>query len=68
MATFAATLREAGFRPVQVAIAGEDARITVEGGRYATLAQAAGRVARAAQPYFAARGRAAAARMAAGRA
>jgi Exopolysaccharide biosynthesis protein YbjH len=47
-----AALREAGFRPVRVEVAGDEARITVEGGRYATLAQAAGRVARAAQPHL----------------
>jgi hypothetical protein len=47
-----AALRAAGFRPVQVAIAGEEARITVEGGRFATLAQTAGRVARAVQPHL----------------
>ena len=47
-----AALRAAGFRPVQAAIAGEEARITVEGGRYATLAQTAGRVARAVQPHL----------------
>src|SRR5918993_4459878 len=47
-----ASLRRAGFRPVQVSITGEEARITVEGGRFATLAQTAGRVARAAQPHL----------------
>ncbi len=47
-----AALREAGFRPVQVSVAGDEARIVVEGGRYATLAQVAGRVSRAAQPHL----------------
>ncbi len=47
-----AALREAGFRPVQVSVAGDEARIVVEGGRYATLAQVAGRVSRAAQSHL----------------
>jgi hypothetical protein len=48
-----AALREAGFRPVEVvADGGDEMRIAVEGGRFATLAQVAGRVARAAQPHL----------------
>ncbi len=45
-------LRRAGFRPVRVEVAGDEARVAVEGGRYATLAQAAGRVSRAVQPHL----------------
>ncbi len=45
-----AALRTAGFRPVGLDLDGAEARIAVEGGRYATLAQVAGRVARAVQP------------------
>lgn len=45
-------LRAAGFRPVGLDLDGAEARIAVEGGRYATLAQLAGRVARAAQPHL----------------
>lgn len=45
-------LAAAGFRPVSVALAGGEARIAVAGGRYRTLAQAAGRVLRAAQPHL----------------
>jgi len=47
-----AALRAAGFRPVAVDVSGDEARVTVEGGRYATLAQVAGRIARAAQPHL----------------
>jgi len=43
-------LREAGFLPIAFDLRGEDARITVSGGRYRTLAQVTGRVVRAAQP------------------
>jgi hypothetical protein len=43
-------LRDAGFLPIAFDISGEDARITVSGGRYRTLAQVTGRVVRAAQP------------------
>jgi len=48
----APALREAGFRPLGVELAGAEARIAVEGGRHPTLAQTAGRVARAAQPHL----------------
>jgi hypothetical protein len=51
-AGLAAALRGAGFRPLGLAISGTEARIAVEGGRYATLSQVAGRVARAAQPHL----------------
>lgn len=51
-AAIAPALRAAGFRPLGVEIEGAEARIAVEGGRYPTLAQAAGRVARAAQPHL----------------
>lgn len=47
-----AALRAAGFRPVAYAVRGIAAHLAVEGGRYATLAQAAGRVLRAAQPHL----------------
>lgn len=47
-----AALREAGLRGTAVAIEGEEARIAVSGGRYRTLAQVAGRVARAVQPHL----------------
>lgn len=47
-----AALREAGFRPVAVRIEGATAGIAVAGGRQRTLAQAAGRVLRAVQPYL----------------
>ncbi|RAI60961.1 YjbH domain-containing protein [Roseicella frigidaeris] len=46
----APALRAAGFRPLGVEIDGTQARIAVEGGRFPTLAQTAGRVARAIQP------------------
>ncbi|TCH98084.1 hypothetical protein EJV46_12850 [Roseococcus sp. SYP-B2431] len=45
-------LREAGFLPIAFDLRGEDARITVSGGRYRTLAQVTGRVVRAAQPFL----------------
>lgn len=45
-------LRAAGFRPVAVHIAGQEARIAVAGGRQRTLAEAAGRVLRAVQPHL----------------
>lgn len=45
-------LRAAGFRPVALRIAGQEARIAVAGGRQRTLAQAAGRVLRAVQPHL----------------
>lgn len=45
-------LRRAGFRPSGFAIKDGEARIAVEGGRYATLPQVAGRVARAVQPFL----------------
>ncbi|MBY0339133.1 MAG: YjbH domain-containing protein [Acetobacteraceae bacterium] len=45
-------LRDAGFIPVALDIQGEEARITVSGGRYRTLAQTASRVMRAAQPHL----------------
>ena len=45
-------LRRAGIRPVRVEVAGDEARVAVEGGRYATLAQATGRVSRAVQPHL----------------
>nr|WP_256476080.1 YjbH domain-containing protein [Siccirubricoccus soli] len=51
-AGLAGALRAAGFHPLGVEIAGTEARIGVEGGRYATLAQVAGRVARAVQPHL----------------
>ncbi|WP_256370483.1 YjbH domain-containing protein [Roseomonas sp. AR75] len=47
-----AALREAGFRPVALRIAGAEARIAVADGPYRTLAQVAGRVMRAAQPFL----------------
>ena len=47
-----AVLREAGFTLTGFAVEGMEARLAVEGGRYATLAQMAGRVARAAQPHL----------------
>lgn len=46
----AAALRRAGFRPLAVRLAGEEAVIAVAGGRFPTLAQVAGRVVRAVQP------------------
>ena len=46
------SLREAGFRPLGYTAQGAEARLAVEGGRYATLAQVAGRVMRAAQPHL----------------
>ncbi|RVT97127.1 hypothetical protein EOD42_09695 [Rhodovarius crocodyli] len=45
-------LRRAGFEPLALDIRGEEAVITLGGGRYRTLAQVAGRVARAAQPHL----------------
>jgi hypothetical protein len=48
----APALRAAGFRPLGVEVAGAEARIAIEGGRFPTLAQAAGRAARAAQPHL----------------
>jgi hypothetical protein len=48
----AEALRRAGFRPVELRIAGEEARIAVAGGRQRTLAAAAGRVLRAVQPHL----------------
>ena len=45
-----AALRRAGFRPLLVALSGAEALVAVEGGRQPTLAQVAGRVARAVQP------------------
>ena len=48
----APALRAAGFRPLGAGIHGAEARIAVEGGRFPTLAQAAGRAARAAQPHL----------------
>jgi len=45
-------LRQAGFRPVAVEIAGAEARIAVAGGRQRRLAGAAGRVLRAVQPHL----------------
>ncbi|WP_235907752.1 YjbH domain-containing protein [Siccirubricoccus phaeus] len=51
-AGLAGALRAAGFRPLGVEINGTEARIGVEGGRYGTLAQVAGRVARAVQPHL----------------
>jgi hypothetical protein len=47
-----AALREAGLRGTALAIEGQEARIAVSGGRFRTLAQLAGRVARAAQPHL----------------
>jgi hypothetical protein len=45
-------LRAAGFQPLGLEITGGLARIAVGGGRFPTLAQAAGRVARLAQPHL----------------
>jgi hypothetical protein len=45
-------LRDAGFTPIALDIRGEEARITVSGGRFRTLAQTSGRVLRAAQPHL----------------
>ncbi|MDB5413171.1 MAG: hypothetical protein JWR10_1506 [Rubritepida sp.] len=45
-------LREAGFSPIGFDLRSEEARITVSGGRYRTLAQVTGRVVRAAQPHL----------------
>lgn len=45
-------LREAGFIPIALDIREDEARITVSGGRYRTLAQVTGRVVRAAQPHL----------------
>ena len=45
-------LRQAGFRPIALRIEGATARIAVAGGRQRRLAQAAGRVLRAVQPYL----------------
>ncbi|MCU0886782.1 MAG: YjbH domain-containing protein [Rubritepida sp.] len=45
-------LRAAGFAPIAVAIEGEEARITVSGGPFRTLAQALARAVRAAQPFL----------------
>lgn len=45
-------LRQAGFRPVAVAISGAEARIAVAGGPQRRLAGAAGRVLRAVQPHL----------------
>jgi hypothetical protein len=50
-----AALREAGFTPIALDIRGEEARITVSGGRHRTLAQTTARVLRAAQPHLPAR-------------
>ena len=50
MPALPAALRRAGFRPLAVTVAGAEARVAVAGGRYPTLAQVAGRVARAVQP------------------
>lgn len=47
-----AALRAAGFRPIAVDVSGMEARIAVADGRFRTLAQTAGRVARAVQPYL----------------
>ncbi len=47
-----AALRAAGFRPIAFAFDGAEARIAVEGGRFRTLAQTAGRVLRAVQPHL----------------
>lgn len=45
-------LREAGFLPITLDLRGEEARLTVSGGRYRTLAQVTSRVVRAAQPHL----------------
>ncbi len=45
-------LRAAGFAPLALDIRGDEAVVTVTGGRFRTLAQMAGRVARAAQPHL----------------
>ncbi len=45
-------LRAAGFTPLALDIRGDEAVVTVAGGRYRALAQMAGRVARAAQPHL----------------
>lgn len=45
-----AALRAAGFRPLRSVLDGPEVLIAVAGGRFPTLAQTAGRVARAAQP------------------
>ncbi len=51
-AAVAAALRAIGFRPVRIRIEGQVARIAVAGGRQRTLARAAGRMLRAAQPHL----------------
>ncbi|MDO9711664.1 YjbH domain-containing protein [Paracraurococcus lichenis] len=51
-AALAGALVGAGFRPLGIEVAGAEARIAVEGGRFPTLAQVAGRVVRAAQPHL----------------
>jgi hypothetical protein len=51
-AAIRAALRAAGFRPVAVRIEGAELRLAVAGGRQRTLAQAAGRALRAAQPHL----------------
>lgn len=45
-------LRAVGFAPVALDIRGDEAVVTVAGGRHRTLAQMAGRVLRAAQPHL----------------
>ncbi|HZH45604.1 MAG TPA: YjbH domain-containing protein [Roseococcus sp.] len=45
-------LREAGFSPIALDIGGEEARLTISGGRFRTLPQVVGRVVRAAQPHL----------------
>ncbi|MFL1463092.1 YjbH domain-containing protein [Roseococcus sp. DSY-14] len=45
-------LRAGGFVPLSVALHGEEARISVAGGRFRTVAQVAGRVARLAQGHL----------------
>jgi hypothetical protein len=45
-------LRAAGFAPVALAIEGEEARLTVSGGPFRTLAQALSRAVRASQPFL----------------
>lgn len=45
-------LRQAGFLPIALDLRGEEARLTVSGGRYRTLAQVTSRVVRAAQPHL----------------
>jgi hypothetical protein len=45
-------LRDAGFIPIALDIRGEEARVSVSGGRFRTLAQVTGRAVRAAQPHL----------------